>query len=65
MNWSQADFVVATFLLLSGVIAVWLIVTKVHSPKRRAIFGALCIAALVLLWAELAVGIIGTPLSGS
>ena len=64
VNWTLIDFVVAGFLLLATGLMSELVIRKVNNIKYRI---AICIALLVVLllvWAELAVGIFGTPLSG-
>jgi len=65
VNWSKLDFLVAGVLLLGTGLLVELVVRKV---KKRQLRIALCIAifiGLFLIWAELAVGLFGTPLAGS
>ena len=64
VNWTLSDFVVAGVLLLGTCIMCELVIRKVKKIKYRI---AICIAlmvALLLIWAELAVGIFGTPLRG-
>ena len=65
VSWTSLDFVVMGILLLSTGLLCELTMRKVTKIKHRI---ALCIAILVvflIIWAELAVGIFGTPLSGS
>ena len=64
VNWSQLDFVVVGALLLSTGLMCELAIRKIDKIKYRI---AICVALLVvlfLIWAELAVGIFGTPISG-
>jgi len=64
VKWTLLDFVVAAVLLLGTGLICDLVIRKVNKPKFRI---ALCVAILVMLlliWAELAVGILGTPFSG-
>jgi len=64
VNWTRFDFVVAGVLLLGTGLMCELIIRKVNKIKYRI---AICVALLVvllLIWAELAVGIFGTQLSG-
>ena len=66
VNWTLGDFVVAGLLLFGTGAAYVLAVRKVSSKKKRALIGAALGLALLFLWAEMAVGIIGTlPFSGS
>jgi len=65
VNWTFSDFVVAGFLLLGTGLMCDLVIRKVQNVNYRI---AICVAlllALLLIWAELAVGILGTPFSGS
>ncbi len=64
VNWSLFDFIIAGALLLGIGLMCELAIRKVDKIKYRI---AICLALLVLLlliWAELAVGIFGTPFSG-
>ena len=65
VNWTLSDFVVAGVLLFGTGLACELVLRKVRSVRYRI---ALCLALLLtlfLVWAELAVGIFGTPFAGS
>ncbi len=65
VNWSLSDFIIMGVLLLSMGLICELIIRSVQKSTYRI---ALCIAVLVMLfliWAELAVGVFGTPFSGS
>ena len=64
VNWTLFDFVVAGALLIGTGLMCELVIRKVNKTKYRI---AICIALLIvllLIWADLAVGIFGTPLSG-
>ncbi|MGO4819139.1 hypothetical protein [Flavobacterium sp. W22_SRS_FP1] len=64
VNWTLQDFIVAAALLLGTGLLCEFTLKKVKQPKYRI---AICLAFLLLLlliWAELAVGIFRTPLSG-
>lgn len=63
--WTAMDFVVAGMLLLSaGFAGVYLWKKLAQSSYRLYIIAGL-ILIFLLLWAELAVGIFGSPLAGS
>ena len=65
VNWTLFDFVVMGALLLGTGLGCELMLRKVKNRKGRII---LCVAILLvffLIWAELAVGIFGTPFAGS
>ncbi len=62
-NWSSFDFIVFGLLLfVFGTAISWARVLK--GTKRFAVIIGL-ILLLLLLWVELGVGILGTPLAGS
>jgi hypothetical protein len=65
VNWSVADFLVAAVLLVVTGLAIDLVLNKVADTKLRLILLGIVLAFLVLVWAELAVGIFGSPLAGS
>ena len=65
VNWSIFDFVVAGILLLSIGLLGEFVTRKINKTKYRiAIYVALLIV-LLLIWAELGVGIFGTPFGGN
>jgi hypothetical protein len=63
--WTLSDFVVAGVLLVGTGLAFAAAMRKARSVRNRAIFGAAILVAFLLVWAELAVGIFGTPFAGS
>ncbi len=65
VNWTPGDFTVMALLLLGLGFSVDLVLRKVSAPKGRMLFGLLILAIFLLIWAELAVGILGTPFAGS
>ncbi len=65
VNWNISDFIVAAVLLLVAVFTYELISRKVKTPKNRTILSVVLLIIFLLIWAELAVGIFGTPLAGS
>lgn len=64
VKWNLFDFVVAAVLLLSTGLAIDFVIRKVKSNKYRITLSLTIFAILFLIWAELAVGIFGTALSG-
>lgn len=65
VNWQAFDFVIASILLFGTAFACDFILTNVKDTKRRVF---ICLGVLLLLfviWAELAVGIFGSPIAGS
>lgn len=65
VNWTLFDFMVAGVLLLGTGLASELVIRKVNKIEHRIAICAVLLAAFLLIWIELAVGIFGTPLSGS
>lgn len=65
VNWGAFDFVVAGVLLAGTGLAYLLSTMKMSSSRCRLAIGAVLAVVLLLVWAELAVGIIGTPFAGS
>lgn len=64
VNWTLFDFSVAAVILLCTGWAIDLVIRKVKSSTYRIILSLAIIAILFLIWAELAVGIFETYLSG-
>jgi peptidoglycan/LPS O-acetylase OafA/YrhL len=65
VNWNLFDFVVMGSLLLGTGLMCELVVRKVKNKDYRIGILAVIVVALFLIWAELAVGIFGTPFAGS
>ncbi|HYG50862.1 MAG TPA: hypothetical protein VD905_08155 [Flavobacteriales bacterium] len=65
VKWGLLDFIAAGVLLLGAGLTLELILRKVKTPKVRLVLVAILFAVFFLVWAELAVGIFGTPLAGS
>jgi len=65
VNWSLFDFMVmGALLLVTGLIGEFLI-RKVQKVEYRVLLLIGLVAAFLLIWAELAVGVFGTPFAGS
>lgn len=62
--WDSFDFAVMGTLLFVLGIALAVVTTKVESKYRTAAVAAILLM-FFLVWAELAVGIFGTPFAGS
>ena len=59
VNWGPVDFVVAAALLFGSLIAYELVARKMGSIAYKAAVGIAVVTALLLVWVNLAVGIIG------
>lgn len=57
VRWTSLDFLAAAILLLSTGIAFELLWQKFKTRKMRIIFSTILLVLLLLVWAELAVGI--------
>ncbi|MGB5499733.1 MAG: hypothetical protein WBM77_12465 [Maribacter sp.] len=65
VNWTPMDFIVAGVILLGTGLIFDLILRKIKNNNYRIPIAAALLIVLLLFWAELAVGIFGTPLGGS
>ena len=64
-DWSLSDFIVAGLLLLVFSLTANFIVLRISNRNRRVFFMTILLILFLLVWAELAVGIFGTPFAGS
>ncbi|MBT8273949.1 MAG: hypothetical protein KJO77_09090 [Bacteroidia bacterium] len=65
INWSIGDFLIMGALLIGVGLMIELVMRKFPKGEKRWLFVALIIIVFLLIWAELAVGIFGTPFAGS
>ena len=65
VDWGVFDFVVMGVLLLSTGLVAELVIRKVKNMNYRIGLVAVILVVLFLIWAELAVGIFGSPFAGS
>lgn len=65
VNWSPIDFTIMGILLLSTGLGAELVIRMVKNKDYQIGLIAVIIIALLLIWAELAVGIFGSPFAGS
>ncbi len=65
VNWKLSDFVVAGVLLFGTGLTYDLVMRKIPNAIHRIFIIVGLLIFLMLLWAELAVGIFGTPFSGN
>ena len=64
VKWTSLDFIAAGILLLSAGLIFELILRKVNATKLKIMAITVLFLLFLLIWAELAVGIFGTPLAG-
>lgn len=65
VKWGVFDFIVAGLLLFGTGIAIEVVLRLLTTFWSRFISCAVILVVLFLVWAELAVGLFGTPLAGS
>lgn len=65
VNWTLFDFVVGGILLVGTGLACEFVLQKFTKTAHRIVICGVILLALLLAWAELAVGILGTPFAGS
>jgi hypothetical protein len=65
VHWTLIDFAIMGVLLLVAGMWTQRVVKRVKSFPRRATYIILVILFFLLVWAELAVGIFGSPLAGN
>lgn len=65
VNWTAVDFIAAAVLLFGTGLVCEFVMRKVKNIGYRVIICGAILVVLFLVWAELAVGIFGTPLAGS
>lgn len=57
VNWGMADFLIGGFTLLFAGMGIDYFLREIKNPKLKIIFILLVVMFILLLWAELAVGV--------
>lgn len=65
VNWTVSDFVIGGILLFGTAGIIDFVLRKVKSRRNRIMLSVSVLLVLMLIWAELAVGLFGTPFAGS
>jgi uncharacterized membrane protein AbrB (regulator of aidB expression) len=65
INWSPFDFIIMGVLILSVSIGINFTLNKTKNLKNRIIYIGILGFLFLLTWAELAVGIFGSPFAGN
>ena len=65
LDWSGFDFLFMTLLILSFSILINFILYYLSSSEFKFLIIFILVITFILIWAELAVGIFGTPFAGS
>ena len=63
--WSPFDFIIMGSLLISLSIGINFASNRVKNLKNRVLYIGILVIIFMLIWAELAVGLFGTPFAGS
>lgn len=64
VDWGLFDFLVIGTLLIGAGLTYEFVTSRVN-PRQRGAIAVVIIAAVLLIWAELAVGVFGSPFAGS
>ncbi len=65
VNWDLTDFITMGILLFITGMSIELVTRKVQSAKIKLALTLIILFVLFLVWAELAVGIFGSPFAGN
>lgn len=65
VKWTLADFAIMGILLYGTGFTIEYVLRSVTNGYSRLFICGIIIIAVFLVWAELAVGIFGTPIAGS
>ena len=65
VDWSLNDFAFAALLLFGTGLLTIMLYSKIKTSKYYLVLLIIVVLAFILLWAELAVGIFNSPISGS
>ena len=64
VKWGWSDFITAGLLLFATALLIELFIRRIPNKTYGLIFIALVLLGVLLLWAELAVGIFGSSFAG-
>jgi dipeptide/tripeptide permease len=64
-QWALPDFIIGAMLLYGTSFMIDVIMRKVQKKSHRIALSGLILLVLLCIWAELAVGLIGTPFAGN
>ena len=65
INWSPFDFIIMGSLLFLLSIGINFVSNRTKNLENRILYIGILILIFILIWAELAVGVFGTPFAGS
>ena len=64
INWSPFDFIFMGSLLIFLSIGINFVSNRAKNLKNRVLYIGILVIIFMLIWAELAVGLFGTPFAG-
>lgn len=65
VNWDYRDFIIMGILLSVTGLGIEMVTRKIKSTNLKIVLTLAILFLLFLIWAELAVGIFGSPFAGS
>ncbi len=65
VDWDGRDFLIMGVLLLGTGLSIEWMLRRVKDNWKRLLYAGVILFILFLIWAELAVGIFGSPFAGS
>ena len=65
VDWSPFDFLVGGILLFGTGLLIEFALRRIKTVQQRVLVVGIILFVLFLVWAELAVGVFGTPWAGS
>ena len=65
INWIPIDFIIMGSLLIFLSIGINFVSNRAKNLKNRVLYIGILVIIFMLIWAELAVGLFGTPFAGS
>ena len=65
INWIPFDFIIMGSLLILLSIGINFASNRAKNLKNRVLYIGILVIIFMLIWAELAVGLFGTPFAGS
>ena len=65
VNWSLFDFIVMGLLLVLTGLSIHFILEKVRNKTLRIVLIIFVLIIILMVWAELAIGVFGSPIAGS
>ena len=65
VDWSTFDFLVMALMLIITISLLQFVINKIQRNENRLFWLMAVVVGFFLLWAEMAVGIFGSPIAGS